>query len=123
MPIEAERLAHRRLSMTIGDELCPRDEDIRGGAERRQRFLRVIDELVQARFRALGPKNADHRRLTRGRVLAGLLTDEGGITLNVEKIVGDLKSLADRCAVAIECLALRAARLAEDAAGTAGETE
>src|SRR6202011_1878295 len=53
------------------------------------------------------------------RVLAGLLAERGGVTFDVEQIVGDLEGFAERAAVVVERLIFLWRGLAEDRAGNA----
>ena len=84
------------------------DQHRRGGSERRERRFGLGHELLEPPFGAGDAEHADEGRLAGGGVLAGLFADQRRIAFDIEEIVGDLKRLADRRAVAFERVALRA---------------
>ena len=82
--------------------------------------------LMRVLRRALAvatPEDSDQRRFAGGGVLAGGLAEGRAVAFDVEQVVGDLKRLPDRRAEALERVAFRNARLAENRAGRAGELQ
>src|SRR5690242_20472631 len=108
---------------SLCDEMGGRTQGAGRLSEVQERRFRIGDELGQALARGIDAEHRDEGSLVRRGILVRRLTDDLWIAFQIEKIVGDLESLADRVAVAFERGALRCRRLAEDRAGAAGEAQ
>src|SRR6202049_517114 len=92
------------LAISISDKLC-RSEQSRGiGTKGCKCIFGLNDQHFEAGFCAHESENADHCCFTGCFILLGSFADDGGIALNVQKIVSDLKSLANGPAVTFEGL-------------------
>src|SRR5262249_59261460 len=92
-------------------------------AEARQRLIRLCDQFLQARTCPGGSKRAHQGRLAGSRILARSFAERFGVALDIEQVVGNLESLADRRAIAINTVKRSGISLAEDCAATAGKAD
>src|SRR6476661_3351328 len=97
------------LVPNLGPPLC---DEARGGAqgigfraERVQSGFGFRYQFIDLLVRTSDPENRDEGAFARGGVLARRFAQSGRVALDIEQIVGNLKSLTDRPAISVERLA------------------
>src|SRR5438477_3530595 len=90
------------LGCPFGDEAREVWQTAAAARQRARGFDRLIDLFGQHRARARDSPDGRKSRLAGGRVLSRRLAERRGIRLDVEQIVLDLESEADRAAVGIK---------------------
>src|SRR5579863_2728885 len=104
------------LILALGNKAGGGAQHLALGAEDRQRRIGARQQIANTLFGPIDPKLSDKSGFAERRVLTGLLTERGGVALDVEQVVGDLEGFAERAAVIVERLIFAGRRLAEDRA-------
>src|SRR5262249_57143857 len=111
------------LGRSLSNKASSGTQSIGLRAESRQRLIRLCDQFLEARTCPGGSKRAHQGRLAGSRILARSLAERFGVALDIEQVVSNLESLADRRAIAINTVKRGGISLAEDCAATAGKAD
>jgi len=93
-----------RLALAFGDEPRRGAQHVTPRAEDRERGIGPRQQVAHALLGAVDAELGHEGGLAERRVLAGLFAERGGVALDVEQVVGDLKGFAERAAVIVERL-------------------